>query len=384
MASPINNRSPADVDGLSRNAAVPAIRLAAVLALIVIALTALDRFLARIESAELRGSAQSSYLSGTRLLASGKAGGAVDEFRTAHALDRGNIDYELGLITALTEAGRMTEADPLMNDALQREPNDGRTNLIAARLAAKRKNVEQAESYYHRAIYGGWRDNAASRRLASRIELVDLLARNHQKQELLGELISLQAEAPADLTTQRRLAELYLQANSPARAADVYRSLTGKNPEDRDAWAGLGEASLENGDYREAHLAFYRAFLRQADDPAARARLELLNTVTALDPTPRQLPTAEKYRRSLAILDLARASLEQCTTKDTGSRSGDVEQLLANADAAAKNRGVRVTNELAEAALSLAEKIWHERLTACGAAGTNDEALRLIMEKLAL
>ena len=41
----------------------------------------------------------------------------------------------------------MAEADPLMDDALQREPDDGRTNLIAARLAAKKGEAVQAESF---------------------------------------------------------------------------------------------------------------------------------------------------------------------------------------------------------------------------------------------
>ena len=84
----------------------------------------------------------------------------MDVLRTAHALVRENIDYELTLVTALIDAGRTAEADPLMDDALQREPNDGRTNLIAARLAAKKGSAVQAESYYHRAIYGEWPDSA--------------------------------------------------------------------------------------------------------------------------------------------------------------------------------------------------------------------------------
>jgi tetratricopeptide (TPR) repeat protein len=216
------------------------------------------------------------------------------------------------------------------------------------------------------------------------MELVDLLASKGQRQELLGELISLEAEAPEDAAMQRRLAKLFLTEGAPARAAGVYQALIAKNPGDRDAWAGLGEAELENGQYRDAHLAFFRAFLHSPNDASIRARLELLNTVTALDPTPRQLPTAEKYRRSLLILGMARASLEQCMARAPGTPSSATAQLLAEADAAAAKTPVaRVTNELAEKALSAAEKLWRARAKECAPAAAGEEPLRLIMEKLA-
>jgi Flp pilus assembly protein TadD len=384
MASPIDNLTPADAAGAMKRMTGPALRLAAILAVLVAALTALDRFLAATESAEVQSSARNAYLAGSRLLRAGKADEAVETLRTAHALVRENIEYELALVTALTDAGRTAEADPLMDDALQREPNDGQTNLIAARLAAKKGNAVQAESWYHRAIYGEWPDRAASRRLAARMELVDLLASKEQRQELLAELISLQAEAPEDVAMQRRLAQLFLAAGAPGRAAGVYQALIAKNPGDRDADAGLGEAELENGQYRDAHMAFFRAFLHNPNDASIRARLELLNTVTALDPTPRQLPTAEKYRRSLLILGMARASLEQCMAKAPEAPSGETAQWLAEADAAAaKVPAARVTNELAEKALAAAEKLWRAKVKECGPAAAGEETLRLIMEKLA-
>jgi tetratricopeptide (TPR) repeat protein len=378
MASPINNTPTAESAGAARRITGSAIRVAAILVVVVVGLAALDRFLAATESAEVQSSARNSYRTGLSLLQAGKANEAVDALRTAHASERENLDYELTLVTALMDAGRTEEADPLMDDALQRYPNDGRTNLIAARLAVRKGDSVQAESWYHRAIYGEWPESAPSRRLAARMELVDLLAKKGEQQELLAELISLQAEAPNDDATQRRLAKLFMTAGSPARAAGVYQALIAKNADDRDAYAGLGEAELEDGQYKDAHMAFFRAFLQSPNDASIRARLDLLNTVTGLDPTPRQLPTAEKYRRSLIILERARASLEQCAPP-----SGEAAELLAEADTAAKKTPARITNEAAEEALSLAGKLWHARAKPCGEAVAGDEALRLIMEKLA-
>ena len=178
---------------------------------------------------------------------------------------------------------------------------------------------------------------------------------------------------------QRRLAQWFMIAGSPKRAAAIYRTLTTKDAEDRADYAGLGEAELEDGQYRDAHIAFFRAFVKNPNDASIRDRLELLNTVTSLDPTPRQLPTAEKYRRSLQILAMARASLEAC-----GVPPDEVARLRAEADAAAaKKADARITNELAEQVLELAEKLWRARVKSCSPVAAGEDPLRLIMEKLA-
>ena len=101
----------------------------AVIVIVVICLAGVDQFLARVESAEIRSTAQRSYLAGSRLLEKDKAGEAVDFLRDACTLERQNPDYELQLIAALTAAGKITEAEPLLTEILQREPNDGRCRI---------------------------------------------------------------------------------------------------------------------------------------------------------------------------------------------------------------------------------------------------------------
>ena len=200
------------------------------IALVVVGLAGVDQFLARVESAETINSAQRSYRAGSRLLAAGKPGEAIDFLRDAHALDRQNPEYELQLIDALAADGKTAEAEPLLTEILQRQPNDGRANLTAARLASRKGNTAEAEAYYHRAIFGEWSGDAAARRVAARLELIDLLAGKGQKQELLAELISLEAESAGTAEIRKRLGELFLLAGSPARAADVYQALVEKDP----------------------------------------------------------------------------------------------------------------------------------------------------------
>ncbi len=371
----------------------PTLGLIAMIVIAIAGLTALDVFLEKTQQAEIESSAQRFYLEGRRLLRQGKAEQAVEQLRRAHALVRENPNYELELINALMAAGKIDEAEPLMNDILQREPNDGRTNLIAARLSVRKGRTADAEAYYHRAIYGEWPDSsgnaddggqAAQYRIVARMELIDFLVANGKKQELLAELLPLQEEAGNDPVIEKKLAHLFLIAGSPSRAAEVYHALIQQDPRDAEAYAGLGEAELEQGRYQEAKGAFIKAVAYKPDDPSFRQGMQLANTLTALDPTPRQLSSAEKYRRSLHILDLSRARLERCIASHPTVSSNETEQLLKAAlDGLSQKVPVQMTNEVAEETLGLAEKIWEARIKACGAStSAEEERLRLIMERL--
>jgi tetratricopeptide (TPR) repeat protein len=352
----------------------------AIIAAITISLAAVDQVLVRTESAETRNSAQHAYLKGSQLLKQGKAAEAADALRNAHNMEPENSDYELQLIAALTSSGDTAAAEPFLTEILQREPNDGRANLIAARLMTRKGDEADAEAYYHRAIYGEWPRDASAHRVAVRMELIDLLARRNRKQELLAELISVEAEAPATREVQNRLGELFLVAGAPARAASVYERLVQKDPRDIQAYERLGDAELEQGQYRSAHEAFLRAFMREPNNGSVRAQLQMLNTVTGLDPTLRQLTSAEKYRRSVRILQMAREALGQCAATHPAAADAN---LLKMADAVTGGKmPSHVTNELAEEVLALAEKLWHAGGAACGERPLDQNALDLIMKKL--
>jgi len=351
-------------------------RLIALLVLVVVALAGADRFLARLASVEVRKTAERSYAAGTRLLNAGKTGAAIDSFREAHSLDRQNDRYSVPLISALTKTGRIEDADPLVTEVLQREPNDGPANLAAARLKVREGQTTDAEAYFHRAIYGHWRDAEEPHRVAARLELVDLLARTGHKQALLAELLALEAEGPADPGIQRRVGYLFLAADSPARAADTFRAILAKDAADVAALSGLGEAELEEGRYRAAREAFEQASQRDPANESVRSHLDTLSAVTGLDPTLRQLTSAEKYRRSVRILEMTREEWGAC-----GDRATDNQKMLAAADAAlGRPAPAHATNESAEEVLSLAEMLWHAEPVACG---IRSEALRLVMRKLA-
>lgn len=357
--------------------------LIAIIALVIAGLATVDRLLERAQNSEVQSLAKRSYLDGLRLSRAGKIDEAVEAFRKAHALERRNAEYELQLVKALIDAKKPEEADLPMREILDREPNDGQANLYAAHLMIAEGKIVEAESYYHRAIYGEWPDNALAHRIAVRMELADFLAAKGKQEELLAELLPLQEEAGNDPAAQRRVAHLFLAAGSPSRAADEYRALIKQNSKDAEAYAGLGQAELQMGNYRAAREAFRSAAARKPQDPSLQGKVDLSTTLNGLDPTVRKLTSDEKYRRSLQILELAQSSFEICLAENPKAASTS-EQLLASIDDAKKKHPSAASNEAAEQILSLAEDAWQARVKLCGnSIPAEEEPLRLIMEKLA-
>jgi tetratricopeptide (TPR) repeat protein len=343
----------------SRTAGMAAIVLAA----IAILWTA-DVMMARAERAERQDEAHGDWSSGMRLLAAGRAADAEDWLRKAYAIDRTNASYGLDLATALTTGGKFDAAAGLIDDLLKTSPNDGPTNLAAARLSVRRGNFEDAKAYYHRAIYGVWPQDARTHRVETRLELANLLDSAGAATDLLAELLPLEPEVQGNPTQERHVAALYLDAHSPARAAAAYRVLIAADVNDPGVYTGLGEAELALTDYAAAASAFRAALHREPESSQILTRLDLSANMASLDPTLRRLTSREKYERSVRLLQAARDSLTRCAPPQ--KIAGDLD--LEEADRTLKTRApAYVTNEAAEDLLGLAERIWHTRLRDCGA-----------------
>jgi tetratricopeptide (TPR) repeat protein len=325
-----------------------------------------DRVLATLERTEIQKEAASRFQSGMRLLQQGDRKAALANLRRAHMLIRDRREYTLGFTEALIANNMGDTAEARLSDLLTEDSNDGRPNLLLARLLASESKTASAIAYYHRAIYGVWPGDTAARVLQVRdawqvrMELARYLAKIHRPQELLSELLLLQDHAEKDPALAHEIAGLFLTAGSTIRAAQIYRDLLEKTPDDAEAYKGLGEAELLRGDYRASESSFLSALRHKPGDLSLVQRLHFANTLATLDPTPRRLTSAEKYNRATRLL----ASI-QC---------GDVPP-------AAKHFGP-ITNELAESQLALAEQLWAKRAQLCPGKPPVDEATAVIMQKL--
>ncbi len=351
---------------------LPAPTLALIVLAVMAALYGVDKFLAAQEQSEVDQEASSNFAAGQKLLNAAKPHQAVDNFARAHSLDRNNHEYLLFLATAQLADRQFAAARSTLEEALEDDSNDGRANLLMARLLAAEGRFKDADSFYHRAIYGTWPSHAPNPAAKARLELVDMLADHGSNQELLSELLLLENEPSQDLATKKKIAALFLRAGSAQRAAEAYRNLIHEDPQDADIFVGLGEAEILDGNYHAAENALLNALRRRLDDPQIQSQLGMVAKLATLDPTVRRLSSAEKYRRSVAILDLVQQELNACLPKALATPAPAVPQKLQGP----------VNNEMAEARLDEAEKLWKRREEDCRQPPSADDPLRLVMKKL--
>jgi tetratricopeptide (TPR) repeat protein len=330
----------------------------------------IDSALARVDQQESRAHAANLYRDGQALMARGDAREASDRFASAVAAERSNPQYALGLAQAMLADHRLDDAHRVLEGVLERAQSDGPANLTMAHVLVAEGRVEDAKSYFHRAIYGRWGPDSAARRTAAQLELVDLLARRHESTEMLAELLPLEAAA-VDVPQRRRLGHLFVAAGAPERGAALLREVVRTNPRDADAYAGLGDAALALGNYRSARADFLLAAQLSAPSQFAE-RLALTDTLLALDPTDRRLDEVARMERSLRLLSSTLAAVERC-----GSASPALESLADSAR--------RVRSADPEGLQSLAGDLWTARPPSCEpAASPLDRALPLLHAKLSL
>ncbi len=112
--------------------------------------------------------------------------------------------------------------------------------------------------------------------------------------------------------TRKKIGQLFIVAGSPTHAADVFRDILRRHPQDSDAHAGLGEAEFAEKNYQAAQADFLTASRLNPQNDPIRKRLDLCSQVLALDPTRRGLDPAERYRRSRKLLDISLDEATRC------------------------------------------------------------------------
>jgi tetratricopeptide (TPR) repeat protein len=343
---------------------------------------AVDTFLAGLDRAARRSEAAQLVREANRLTAEGREREAVERFRTALSLERGNRDYRLALVPALVADGRLREADSTLVGMLHDDATDGEINLALARVLVREGRVPEATSYYHRAIYGRWPNHPEINRTRTRLELVELLARSGAKEDLLAELLPLEAAGLADTALRRRVGHLFVLAGAPARAAAIFRELLRRDGHSADSFAGLAEAEFVQGNYRAAAESFRAATRLQPRNPETTRRLQLVAQVLALDPMQRGLNAVERDQRSAALLQLAVAATERCA----GPGLPDTVRAVVDSARAVLSTPVSASHldEASELKLDLAERVRRLGGSQCRESPTEPErALDLVLERLA-
>ncbi|MDE3156169.1 MAG: tetratricopeptide repeat protein [Acidobacteriota bacterium] len=341
-------------------------------------------FLARSYRSERQTRADYHFSLGQKLAAEGHQAEALEQYRTALSLEPGTPRFQLAIALVLVDLGRLDNAESHLQDLLQADPTNGLLNLTMARVSAREGLVDDAITYYHRAIYGLWTTRPVQNRIDARFELVDYIARNGTHQQLVAELVQLQSDLPDEPALKQRVAGLFLSASSPRQAAALYRDVARAQPRNAAAYAGLGESLFALEDYQGAQAVFRRAILLHAADPDLKARLVWVNQYLGLDPLAPRLATAERYRRSQRLVDLTLASLSACLDRTQSAALSDPMQKLI--DAAQKllssHQRIRNYDQAADDSLSISEQLWRAKQASCPEAPGTGTPLAALMTRL--
>lgn len=318
------------------------------------------------------------YETAERLAKTGHLDEATEEFRRALIFSPDNTDYRLSLATSLLNAGRLNEAETHLEQLQQEDPNDKRINLALARTAVRQQKWNLAIDYYQRTVYAYWPQAQIPRRHAIRWELVNLLARENRRNEIVAELLQLYASAPPDVRERSNIGTLLLKYGATSESAQVFRDLVRSNPQNAAVHRGLAEVDFAEADYVAARHEYQRALRLDSNDAVSRENLANTNVVIDIDASLPGISSAERVRRSENLLSRVLSDLEKCAGERITERAAQVDaaRLLLNGKP-------EITDERVSALQNTAQQLWALRPVLCGTNAAPDKPAELVLSKVA-
>ncbi|MDA0204038.1 MAG: tetratricopeptide repeat protein [Acidobacteria bacterium] len=346
---------------------------------------------------EREARAEEHYRLGRTFADYGYFDGAIEHFGDALLYDRGKFDYRLGLTLALYESGRYQEAELQLRQLRTVDPTRAVVNRLLARLASGNGRGEEAIQYYRTAIYGRWDQNPEQNRLDTRLEFVDFLEAQGESLQLVGELVSLLRDEPADDVLAKRVGLMFLDAGSPAEALRTLRPLAAASPRDASLRGALGKAYFQTGEYGLAVLEL-QAAITLSSDVQVQELLAEANEIVSLDPNYLRVSRREpllsprqRFTRSREVLRRTTAYLDYCYNPLGDERIGPLPPLSPEATAVfgAARAALAETGrpadygEATERNLSVAADLWATRSTICTNVWNEDDALGRVLQGVA-
>lgn len=351
----------------------------------------------RAFNTERRDRAEEHFRLGRTLADYGYFDGAIDQFSDALLYSRGDFEYRLGLTLALYQSGRYQEAQPQLLELRAADPTQAVVNRMLARLAVRGGRVEEAVQSYRTAIYGRWDQNPEQNRVETRLELVDFLESEGETLQLVGELLSLLREEPANDELRRRAGLMFLDAGAPGEVIRVLGPLVEQNLDDAEVHAALGRAYFVTGQYGLSRLEL-RSALSESPNRELSEILREADEVVELDPNyrrasrrERRITQQERFRRSREVLRRAVDYLESCYNPAGEDLVGPPSPRSESTTQAFDSAEIILTDpqrpddygEATEQTMSLASDLWSLRPEACTNIWYDDDALDRVLEAAA-
>jgi tetratricopeptide (TPR) repeat protein len=312
-------------------------------------------------------------------LNAGRFDRAVTEFRAALLYSRDNYDYQLNLAEALIGEKRTAEAYSYLVNLWDRQPENGVVNLELARIAAQRGQTEQAQRYYHNAIYAVWPGDQELKRRDTRFELIEYLLNIHAKAQAQAELIALEENLGEDPALQERVGELFLRVEDYEHALSAFRLCLKWDRHNEAALAGAGWAAFQLARYPLAERYLQAVVAANPGDTHSAERLMTTELLLHMDPFRRQISEEERARIVVDAFAVAGRRLSSCATPKAAEGA---QTSLADSWAKLKPRiseqELRRDPDLVEQAMDLVFEIERQTSATCGTPSGADLALLLL------
>ncbi len=322
------------------------------------------------------------YERGEQLITSGKTEPAIQALRRATTDARENQKYMLALANALAAGNHDAEAQQLLLQLREADPENAEINTYLARLAANQGKVDEAIHYYQNALYGQWTGpNADERRRELRTELIGFLLKHQQRDLASSELLILEARLPDDVASHMKLAKLFLEAGDVRRAFNNYSAAAKEDSHNVDALRGAGETAFQLGDYAQAVEHLKSALDVDPSSEQSRQLLEVADKVLTDDPLAPHLSAQERRERLLQGLQRASQRLQTCLDRTTDSNA--IEQMRSlQAEALAMpsklNPNRQPDFDTVRSGAGLIFRMEEAASASCGQGSPADQALLLI------
>ncbi len=214
---------------------------------------------------------------------------AEQEYRKALQDDPNSSDATAGLAHLFIAEKRYADAQPLVEAALRRVPDDPSLNAQLATIL----NSEGKQAGALAVLEKLHKLEPASREVAAMLADADLQAGKLEEADALYQ--QLLAQTPADPALLDAHGQILIRQQQYAAAIAAFRKATAAKPDDVDAWSGIAFADSELHQYQN-ELAALSMRSKFAEESAA----SLFLWATAYDNLHQSKPAAEYYRRFLA------------------------------------------------------------------------------------
>jgi tetratricopeptide (TPR) repeat protein len=199
-----------------------------------------------------------AWLSLAHVLEATRPDEAISAYRQAAILQPKDPEPHLAAGLILEKQDKFFDAVEEYKQALALDPaSDALTGL--ANIYMRGRRFPEAEECLRKLVV------AHPDQAAAHVQLGRVLAAEGQNDAAITELQAGAKLAPADVSIQRDLAELYVAAGKNDRAEAAYRALVAVNPNDAELHRRLGQSLLREKKFAEAQQEFLTALKLKPD-----------------------------------------------------------------------------------------------------------------------